>query len=108
MGKIRIGKHRAERETLHSRKNSERGGQLGTQEVGSKMNVISGKTVGMTTEGEKNVDHIGRRPSGGEELELTVRNQGSTPGYLRGLPETERSQVDSRAVRACSQQVARD
>ena len=47
-----------------------------------------------------NVDHIGRRPLGGDELELTDRNHGSTPGHLRGLYERERSQFDSLAVRA--------
>ena len=42
---------------------------------------------------ENKVDQIGRRPSGGEELERTVRDHGSTPGRIRGLLETERSQV---------------
>ena len=37
---------------------------------------------------ENNIDHIGRGPSGGEELERAIRDHGSTPGHLRGLPET--------------------
>ena len=68
-------------------------GQPRTQEAGSKVECHLGKDLRHHNRREENnVDHISRGPSSGEVLERAVRDNGSTSGQIRGLPETERPQ----------------
>ena len=61
----------------------------------------SGENLWLDKRGvEINVDHIGRGPSGGEELERTIRDHGSTPGHQRGNLRQKHPKLDSRVVRA--------
>ena len=52
---------------------------------------------------EKKVNHIGRAPSSGEELERAVGDHASTPGHLRGLLERKGSQLGLKSSASVAQ-----
>ena len=88
MGEVWIVKHRAARDTWHPREDSGRRGQPRTQETGSEIKFHLREDLRHVKKGDKiNVNHVGRRSSGGELLEWIVWNHANTLGYLCRLFE---------------------